>query len=270
MTTQLGGFGIPGQGDAQFATSREILWGGDNRQIGVLWVNALVSGAARDAVNSPTTVLRTGLLLGTITSSKKRIQWDATATDGSQFISGVLDVNGLKTTDFNGTDADRWLRCLVRGPLLARSILIKGAALVGHADEFLARRQLIGAGCIFDDDPYGYLAGKGERVQYKAASFTVLAADNGSTFFVAAGTATLPTIQAGLHYRFVGVADVGWEVKSAEGDNMIVLNDASADTVAFGTGSNKIGAELEVTGAYVNGTLKWITSSGVGTQSLYS
>ncbi len=268
----LGGFGIPGQGDAAFVASRELFWGGDNRQIGVLWGNGLVSGAARDAGNDPTSVLRTGLLLGKITATKKFIQWDTAATDGSQNVAGILDVNGLKATDFNGTNADRWLRVVVgKGPLLASALLIKGVALVGHTDEFLARKQLAAAFHILDDDPHGYLAGVAERVAYKTASYSILAADNNTTFFLAGNYRfTLPTIQNGLKFKMVQVSNAAWDFKSAELDNVIVLNDVEADGITFLTGSNMMGAQVAVEAKMVNATLKWVTSSVVGTQSIYT
>jgi len=74
----------------------------------------------------------------------------------------------------------------------------------------------------------------------------------------------------GAGHKFVGVADVNWMVTSAEGDNIVVLNDAAADTIYFVTGSNKLGAVCVVRSDYVNGTLKWISEENIGTQSLYT
>ena len=271
MAAQLGGFGVPGMGTLELSTPRELLWGGDNRGIQALWINALISGATRDAGNDPTTVLRSGLLLGKITATGKLIQWDATAVDGSQEIAGILDVSNLKATDYNATNADRWLRALVRGPLLASQLLIKGSAMVGHADEYLARRMLVAAGIILDDDPFGHKAGRERAPVYKAESFSVTAADNGTTFFVAGNyTATLPALKPGLEFTFVGAADAGWLVASAEGDNIIVLNDVAADAVDFITSSEKIGAIIKVRSDYVNGTAKWVACPLVGSTTLYT
>ena len=271
MATQLGGFGIPGMGSLELSTPRELLWGGDNRSIQALWINALISGAARDDGNDPTTVLRSGLVLGKITSSSKLIEWVPTATDGSQNIAGVLDVSNLKTTDYNATNADRWLRVLVRGPVLASQLLLDGTAFTSSAYEFIARRQMVQSGFIFDDDPFGILAGKGRAPAYKVASWSVSEDDNGTVFYIGAlATATLPTIKAGLEFKFVGVADVNWKVASAEGDNIVVLDDASADSINMSTASNLIGAVVTVRSDYVNGTLKWISEENIGTQTLYT
>jgi hypothetical protein len=271
MATQLGGFGIPGMGSLELSTPRELLWGGDNRSVQALWINALLSGAARDDGNDPTTVLRSGLVLGKITASGKLIEWVPTATDGSQNIAGVLDVSNLKATDYNASNADRWLRILVRGPVLASQLLLDGTAFTSSVYEFLARRQMVQSGFIFDDDPFGTLAGKGRAPAYKTASWSISEDDNGTVFYIGAlASGNLPTIKAGLQYTFIGVADVSWEVNSAEGDNMIVLNDASADSILIETGSNKIGAVVEVWSDYVNGTLKWISKENIGTQTLYT
>lgn len=273
MATQLGGFGIPGMGSLELSTPRELLWGGDNRQIQALWINAQISGAARDDGNDPVTVLRGGLVLGKITASGKMIEWIPTATDGSQNIAGILDVSNLKAQDYNATNADRWLRVLVRGPVVASQILLDGTAFTSSAYEFIARRQMVQSGFIFDDDPFGILAGKGRAPSYKTTSWSVSEDDNGTVFYVggtAGLVATLPAIKAGLEFKFVGVADVNWQVKSAEGDNIVVLNDASADAINFITGSNKIGAVAFLRSDYVNGTLKWISEENIGTQTLYT
>lgn len=271
MTTQLGGFGTPGMGSLELSTPRELLWGGDNRSIQALWINSVISGVTRDAGNTPDTVLRGGLVLGKITASGKMKQWIPTATDGSENIGGILDVSNLKATDYNASDSDRWLRVLVRGPVVASQLLLQGAALVGHATEYMARRQMVQSGFIFDDDPFGLLAGKGRAPSYKAASWTVGHADNGTVFYIGGiATATLPAIKPGLEYTFVGVADVNWMVASAEGGNIIVLNDAEADSIRFVTGSNKLGAVLILRSNYVNGTLKWVAKENIGTQTYYT
>lgn len=271
MATQLGGFGIPGQGTLELSTPRELLWGGDNRSIQALWINAQISGAARDDGNDPTTVLRGGLVLGKITASGKMIEWIPTATDGSQNIAGVLDVSNLKAQDYNAANADRWLRVLVRGPVLASQLLLDGTAFTSSAYEFLARRQMVQSGFIFDDDPFGMKAGKGRAPSYKTTDFSVTEDENGTTYYIGGlATGTLPTIKAGLEYIFVGVADSAWTITSAEGDNMVVLNDASADSINITTATELIGAVVKVRSDYVNGTLKWISEENIGTQTLYT
>jgi len=82
----------------------------------------------------------------------------------------------------------------------------------------------------------------------KTANYTVLTTDNG-TLFTNTGASgavvfTLPTLAAGLVYEFLVTADQSVTVASAAGDDMVVFNDATADSVAFSTSSEKIGGSL--------------------------
>jgi subtilisin family serine protease len=145
---------------------------------------------------------------------------------------------------------------------MASQLLIQGSALVGHADEFLARRQLWNAGCVLDDDMFGYLAGGGSRVALVTGTAdTLTAAENGTTLFynnAAAVAVTLPAIQPGLEYEIVRTADEELVVSSGEGDNIIMGNDLSADSVTFTTAGEQIGARVKVRSVYVGTTLKWL------------
>lgn len=257
----MGGWGVPGVGAERSVAESELLWGADQARNSCLWQSVLVSGTARDAANSPTTVLRPGLIMGRITSSGKLIEWVSTATDGSQEPVAILDAE-LRAQDFDATNQDRVFRAIVaRAPLKARSLKIQGAAFVGHADEYLARRKLYAAHHILDDDPFGYLAGQGNRVlRVTTATDTVTAAQNGALKIysnAAAVTITLPAIQPGLIYDFLREADEEMVVVSPTADNVIVGNDLSADGVTFTTASEQIGTQVRVESIYVNTTLKW-------------
>ena len=256
-----GGFATPGFGAASYTAEREIVWGGDDRQPGILRRNSIISGAARDAGNTPTTLLRKGLLLGKVSASGELEEWDADASDGTQDFAAVLNQE-LKATDFDANNTDRAFATLLRAPLIASQLLIQGSAFVGHIDEFLARRQLDAVGIVLDDDPYGYLAGKGKRVSSEAGtSDSLTASQNGMTLFysnAAAVAVTLPTIQPGLEYDLIRTADEEFVVASAEGDNIVIGNDLSADSVTFTTAGEQIGAHVRVRSVYVGTTLKWL------------
>lgn len=271
--TAFGGFAVPGQGAAVFTTEREIIAQGFESQQ-VFFKSAVIDGASRDAGNSPTTVLRPGLLLGKITTSGKYTQWSAIATDGSQFVAGIL-WKELRAQDFDANNTDRAFTIIVSNALLqASQLLVKGVALTSATDEYLARRQLHAAGCRMDDDPVGYKAGVGFRFETQTGTtHTVTAGDNGKTFAysnVAAVAVTLPTIVPGLEYDFIRTADEEIVVASAEGDNMIIGNDLSADSITFTTASQQIGARVRIKSIYVGSTLKWLpevlgTPFGTGT-----
>lgn len=258
----LGGFAKPGQGAALFTTEREIVCQGfePNR---ALYKSAVISGATRDAGNSLTHVLRPGLLLGVVTSTGEYEEWDADASDGTQFLAGVL-WKELRATDFDANNTDRVFTILVGGvPLIAGNLLVQGTAMTSATDEPLARRVLKSAGFWLDDDPMGYLAGAGFRFETQTGtSHTLTKSDNGKMVLYSSASAvlaTLPTILPGLEFDFVRVGDEELVVASAEGDNMIVGNDLSADSVTWTTASQQIGARLRVKSVYMSTTLKWLT-----------
>lgn len=97
----------------------------------------------------------------------------------------------------------------------------------------------------------------------KTAAYTCLREDSGKVFDTVGATAavtfTLPAVTiTGWTARFVCGADVGMTVASAEGDNMVAINDASADSIAFNTTAERIGASVMVVS---NGT-KWLIFIG--------
>lgn len=263
MSAGQGGWGIPGVGANRSTYESQLLWGADHARNGLLWQGQVVSGATRDAGNTPTTHLRPGLLMGRLTSSGELEEWDADAADGTQNLAGVLDIE-LRAQDYDGVDQDRVFAVIVaRAPIKARKLLIQGAAFVGHADEYLARQQLAMAGFVFDDDPFNYLSGLNQRVtRVTAAGATALtASQNGSLIIfsnAAAVAATLPAIQPGLSFDLLREGDEEMVVSSAEGDNMIFGNDLEGDSITFTAAGNHIGARVRVKSIYVNGVLKWL------------
>lgn len=245
-----GGFGIPGLGAGSPTYENQFIWGGDERQLGILRKSIIIVSTAASAGSTPTTVLPPGLIMGKITSTLKHIQWDASATNGSENIACVI-VAESKSTDLSGTAVDRApVGAILRAPLIAQRLLIKGVAFVGHADEYLARRMLHNMGCPLDDDPGGYLAGVNQRTVIKATSYTVLATDNG-TFFTTRGaggavTFTLPTtIQRDMNFAFYNEAAQNLLVTAASG-KLVTFNNLTATTAALQTSSELIGGGIRI------------------------
>ena len=259
MSGGMGGWGTPGIGAERSVTESELLWGADQARNGALWKSAVISGAARDAGNTPTTVLRPGLLLGKLTTGGEYEEWDADASDGSQNLSGVLDAE-LRAQDFDAANQDRVFRVLVaRAPLKARKLLIQGAAFVGHTDEHLARQMLYRAGFVLDDDPFGYLTGLVPRFATVAdASDTLTAAENGSIINysnAASVTVTLPTIQPGLRYTLIRTGDEEFVVTGS--NDVIHGNDLTGSSITLTTASEHLGATIYVESIYVGTALRW-------------
>jgi len=238
----------PGAKSAVETAEANFLWG---RATSAVYSNGiLVLSSTTDAGASVTTQLRSGLLMGKITSTGKYTKWSATATDGSEVVAGVL-VFPVGMLDGDGVAQDRVNFLCVGGP-------VKNGSLNGL--NAMARAQMRGR-FIFDDD----YVNKGSfypwvRHLAKTANYTVVAADNGTLLHnasaVGAVTFTLPTLAAGLFYGFSVQADQTVTVTSAAGDDMIVPNDLSADSVAFSTGGDKVGGMVAV---YSNlAATKWI------------
>jgi hypothetical protein len=217
----------------------------------------VLSGAARDSGNTPTTILRAGLVLGKIASSGKLAQYDPTATDGTQQAYAFMPFP-MRMTDFDANDVDRTITPIIGG-------FVK-ASQVPNLDN-KARADLFGR-VIFDDDLMGNRFGWRGPVA-KAADYTVTAADNGTLFTTrgAAGAVnfTLPAIDRGLRYRFFNEAGQNMTITAATADTMVVFNDLAADSIAFSTASELIGGSVEVI-ANDNET-KWLVLVNLGAET---
>lgn len=145
-------FGVPGQSVGTFSSENEFLWGGDVTRIPVLTKSCVIDGATREAGNTPTTVLRAGLLLGKLTATGKLKEWNNAAADGTETVYGILAVELLTVDPIAGTNTDRIAPVVVFGPVRPRNLRIKGAAMIGHADEAAARTELNAKRFMLDDE----------------------------------------------------------------------------------------------------------------------
>jgi hypothetical protein len=244
-----------------------------------VYVGGRVDGATRDSGNTVTDVIRPGLLLGMVASTGKLKQWSATATDGSQFIFGILDNPGVKM-QAGGADQDRFRgTIMIRGLIRPDRLLIGGNAsygISGNAYEYMIRKQLNDLGFMVQEDSaitgllgYGTQFGGGFRLmQAKTADYTVKAWESGTLFTTrgAAGAVnfTLPaTPSQGLYYGFYSAANQNLKVTAGTADTMVAINDLAADSVSFETASLKIGGMIEV---YGDGT-GWLTRVSPGQTS---
>lgn len=243
MAGQMFGFtgaGVsPGIGSTVETVEDEICWGERTQR---RLQSFQIAGAARDAGNSPTTVLRPGLLMGMVTATKQLKQYDPTATDGTEVVLGVI-MQAWRVTDFGGSDQDLFVSILVGGP-------VKASHLINL--DILARAQMSNH-FIFDDAVGSYAPYKWQQVYAKTADYTVVAADNGKLFTTkGAGGAvnfTLPAPSAslkGFNVGFMSEADQNMTITSGTADTLVCFNDLAADSVAVSTAGGKIGAMFEV------------------------
>lgn len=245
------GYGaFPGFSAEYNDSTTDIFWGGDMGRLDVLMRPEVLDGTIRDATNSPTTVLRPGLLLAR-NSSGKLVAYDPSGTGGVQKAIAILPIE-IKVTDFFGANLDRVLAVIVRGP-------VRASKLIGL--DYSSRGQLADLGFRFDDGV------QNDSFQYAAitdvgdAAYTVSANETGVLFVLrpsASRIITLPALAPGLTYEFVNHGSATFVLTSAEGDNMIVGNDLEADSVSFATTGEIIGATIRVTSIQFGATKKWL------------
>jgi len=250
----------PGIG-AKVETTEKKVWYGRYEQL-LIAGNVQIGSSTVDAGNSPTTELRPGLILGMKTSDSKLYQWNPDATDGTERVFGVL-LEGLSMLDNYGTVEDKTAQVIIKGGLDAASLLIEGTLFTSSTAEHLARCQMADRFLFSDDiqNGAGFL-GQPIRNLNVITDQVVTAAHNGTRFIATTADCdfTLPTIEAGLAFEFLRASDHEMAVISAEGDNIIVGNDLSADSVTFTTAGQQIGALVRIEAVYVGSTLKWLAT----------
>lgn len=240
----------PGLTTSRETYEAEFRWGS---QFQGVFANALIDGNTVDSGNTPTYEIRPGLLLGQVISTGKWKNYSPTATDGSEVAAGVL-IEALRMKDFQDNAVDKFYAILVGGPVQASKLLNLDLQARAQMDKF-----------IFDDifNIMGNHWFPWKRFQSKTANYTVVANDNFTMFDnVGAGagiTLTLPTLASGYLFGFRVQADQSMTIASNEGSNMVALDNASASSVAFSTGSQQIGGNVWV---YSNpGATKWIVEN---------
>jgi len=245
------GWGVPGPTAIVSSIEATVGWGAANWG-GYLWYYAPIASTATDPTNTPTSILRPGLIMGQNTSTG---QWNAyvnSNTDGTQVPLGILTHEINMLDPYTNAAAGRWTGAmLVGGP-------VKAATLIGldsNARAVMARRF------VFDDDLFGRTYDFRASVA-KTANYQVVVADNG-TLLIANGsgalTFTLPAIADGLKFSFLNEANQNMIVASTEGGNMIGDNSLTYNDVTFVTSSHKVGGYCTVESIYdAGGNLKWL------------
>lgn len=238
---------LPGIAAAVENTESALMW--DKYEKFSFWNQNPIVSTAVDAGNTPTTNLRAGLLLGQVTASKKLIQYDPTATDGSEVVYGVLLRDVAMINPATQAVADQIGFVAMTGMVKGADLLILGTAFNSSTYENVARAQM-SQRFIFDDEIFGK-SGFGSpwiREISKAADYQVLESDQGTLFTAITGAVvfTLPAIRAGSGpFEFLNLVDANMSVTSSgSSDNIVWDQDLSVDTLAFSTASHKIGGRL--------------------------
>lgn len=140
------GMGLtPGIGELVQSFEREICWGKWEQ---LRSTSIQIDASTIDPTNSPTTIVRPGLILGLIAATGKAKQYDPTAVDGSDIAVAIL-TQPFTMVNLLGTTQELFVNVLVGGP-------VKASMLYGL--DVQARNQLAGA-FIFDDAPANFSFG---------------------------------------------------------------------------------------------------------------
>lgn len=244
-----GGYQIPGMNTVLEGVENQFWWGEIGQQI---WLGDTLSGAARDAGNTVTTLLRTGLLLGKITATGLLKEWNPTGTDGSQDIYGIL--GGMVHAQQNGANQQRYVGfVMVGGNVYSDRIIIPANAaegIVGDALEFAVLQQL-GRRFLFDRhltmlDPRSLKPRPMTAAEIAADAITVTTADHGRTFTFVGGdgatAVTLPEPQVGLTFHFVNLVSQTITLDMTTG-KFVTPGSITQDTISL-----TVGEQVTLTG----------------------
>lgn len=254
---------IAGQQDALENTENEVWWG--TKPDNIVRRGSIILSSAVDAGNTPTTILRPGLIMGGPNAAEKIKEWAPTAADGTENIYGIL----LREIDmlYAGVAADRHgPNIMVAGPLIAGKVLVPGEAangLSGKANEYLFRR-LVSNRFLMDDDISGVHSARA-GLDYRQVrdigaaeaagddAYQVLAADDNVLFTNLGEDAsmafTLPAIATvGPGFRVGLLVMVAQEVvlTSSDGSDIVCDNNLAGSTVTLTTANEELGRLLEV------------------------
>lgn len=259
MAVSLGGYGLPGMSDIIETAEREILWGNNgNEHAPAIYKGVVLNSGTVDSTNTTTTNLRPGLILADLGTGEWKNYDPASSTAAQRIPAGILafDVNMIDPD--TGSAASKYVPILVGGAVIASKL----PNLDYWARSVLARQFL------FNDVLGGFRHGYRNEVN-KVANYTVTAAECGVLFTTGTGavTFTLPAIAKGLYFEFLNLVNANMTVASAEGDNMVALNDAAADSFAASTTSEKVGAWLRVI-ANQAGTLWYVQNLSAGANTI--
>ncbi|CAB4191739.1 Head decoration protein D [uncultured Caudovirales phage] len=248
----------PGNTDARFSLENDTFFQTSYLNDPVYDPLGQIDSTAVDSTHtSYTAQLRVGLVMARLTSGGNWVDYDPTANDGSQIAAGILAKEVILTDPTTGTSQ-------TRQGIVAVSGKVKSATgkLIGL--DQMARMQLRQAGFIFDDastNPTPVSPFSGVRLITTATTLT--SADYGKQVQVNGSgsvTVTLPALANGAVIEVKNCADQTMIVASAEGTNIVVVNNAGASSLTFSTSSMKLGAHVKLVGEYFAGTLKWVAS----------
>lgn len=244
--------GFPGVTTTEYPEQAEFMQG---RNEHLQLFKGRIASTTVDAQNDTTTVLRSGLIMGE-TSTGELAQYDPTLAAGSPQASCLL----YRDTSMMGVGnavEDKFIGDIVGLGLIDPSQIVIGSSstrgIVGNAYEFAIRKQLSAAGFVFEDQRQEVPLMSWKYANTKTADYTLLDTDRDilwdNTGDVDALEFTLPTTaKKDLAFYFYVTADQSVTITAGTADTMFAFNDLAADSIAFSTAGEKLGACLAVIG----------------------
>ncbi|MEM4360040.1 MAG: head decoration protein [Candidatus Bilamarchaeaceae archaeon] len=253
--------GVPGFTDVRASYESSVLYQSFFMGDVVFASGAVISSQAQDAGNTPPSLLRPGLVMAQLDATGEWVDYDETATDGSQEAKGVL-VNEIYLQDY--TTAASAARAgnviVVAGKAIASRLICGTGGLT-----LQARRQLTSRGFRFDDDDrVSPIDADFTRVDVRTSDYSLVSRDHGRLITNLGGTTgvtfTLPALATNIGFKveFLSAADVSFTVASAEGSNIVFTNNLSATSLTFNTANQRIGGRLVLEAVRLGSTPKWL------------
>lgn len=242
---------------ARVETEHVQVWApGRNNSHQLMDAHLRIASGNTDAGNTPTTTLRGGNLLSRDEASGLEYIYDPdSVVKGVNEVYGVLE-EYLSMLNYQGVAETKYSVGL-------KSAELKAAKLPNLDQQAAAQLWRLGCTFSYGDLPTYRGAAFGPHpagVRYVTGDTNVEVTDNGRLFAGATADCdfTLPAIEPGLYFEFVMTTNHELKISSAEGDNIIAFNDASADAITWSTTGEQIGVYLGIMSIYVNGALKWL------------
>lgn len=266
---------LPGIGQTFMSQEKQILFGEFWHTI--RHPNPVIAAPSVDAGNSPTAILRPGLVMAILQATSDEsledyvgmwFPFDPTKTDGREEALGVLG-QAIRMTDLAGSIETKQGVIYIGGALKFDQLCVSKAS--GEAAWLALAREQLQQRFIFDDDTNGvnWLSRAKRTIEstLEDADLTLTAADNGSRVVCTSNApdnqVILPAVGRGMAFDFfnagTGTAAL-MEIQTPAGANIIVSpDDPIGDKVVIGGGgsceifSSKDGAQwyLKETGGSV-------------------
>lgn len=232
---------VPGISAAIETFENEFTWGRwENHEIGGM----LIDGTTRDTGNtSYTHILRAGLLMGKVESTDKLKVWDPTATDGSEYIYGVLKES--RSMLMNNTSTDRLTGAIVlSGGVRASRLIVPGTTNLGLAESAANNhlaRAMMRSRFMFDDD---FDKGRPENnivnvsASQQSGGITLDYDDSHKYFFNTGGTVTIAlgslVAYKGIEFTFFSNTATSATITLTSGSsNIKVANSAATNSLSI-------------------------------------